>query len=209
MEPWDQSLKDAYDMLCGRKLNVNGYDKWESESLKDEEHPLVPYNLTEKKILKVYMPDGGRLAEKTNNKKTEINGRLLGGCLDCLVTILGTKFDRVTDFSEKYKNDGIIWFIESCDLNVMGIRRAVWQMKNAGWFKHVRGFLIGRPCVFGQEMMGLDQYHAVTDLLGEYGVPVIMDADIGHMSPMMPLITGSVATIKVHRNNISVSMQLK
>ena len=54
----------------------------------------------------------------------------------------------------------------------MSIRRAVWQMKHAGWFSHVKGFLIGRPAVFGQEMMGLDQYHAVTDLLAGYQVPV-------------------------------------
>ena len=35
--------------------------------------------------------------------------------------------------------------------------------------------------------MGLDQYRAVTDLLAEYGVPVIMDADFGHLPPAMPL----------------------
>jgi muramoyltetrapeptide carboxypeptidase LdcA involved in peptidoglycan recycling len=209
MEPWHQSLQDAYDILRGRKLTVNGYKKWERDSKKDEEHPLVPYNLTEKKILKCYIPKGGQLFAAPKDKTLEINGRLIGGCLDCLVTILGTKFDGVTDFNEKYKADGFIWFIESCDLNVMGIRRAIWQMKNAGWFGYVRGFMIGRPYVFGQEMMGLDQYHAVTDLLAEYGVPVIMDADIGHLSPMMPLVTGSVATIKVHGNDISVSMQLK
>ena len=89
---------------------------------------------------------------------------------------------------KKYKNDGMIWFLESCDLNVMAIRRAVWQMKHAGWFSHVKAFLIGRPAVYGQELMGLDQYHAVWDLLKDYGVPVIMDVDIGHLAPMMPLV---------------------
>ena len=73
--------------------------------------------------------------------------------MDCLVNLLGTQFDYVNQFNEKYKEDGIIWFLECCDLNVMGIRRAMWQMKNAGWFQHVKGFLIGRPCCIGEEMM--------------------------------------------------------
>lgn len=91
----------------------------------------------------------------------------------------------------------------------MSIRRAVWQMKHAGWFTHVKGFLIGRPAVFGQEMMGLDQYHAVTDLLAGYQVPVVMDADIGHIPPMMPLVCGSCADISVSGNALKVNMQWK
>lgn len=49
-------------------------------------------------------------------------------------------------------------------------------MSNAGWFDTARGFIIGRPLVFGQEMFGLNQYNAVTDLLKKYNVPIIMDS---------------------------------
>ena len=80
-------------------------------------------------------------------------------------------------------------------------------MKNAGWFSHVKGFLVGRPLVYGQEMMGLDQYRAVTDLLAEYQVPIIMDVDMGHLPPMMPVICGSYAKIDVSGDNdISIQM---
>ena len=72
--------------------------------------------------------------------------------MDCLVNLTGTKFDQVKSFNERYKEDGIIWYLESCDLNVFGIRRAIWQMIHAGWFEHVKGFLIGRPLHFGEEM---------------------------------------------------------
>ena len=120
--------------------------------------------------------------------------------MDCLVNLLGTKFDRVQEFCEKYAGDGFVWFLESCDLNVMAIRRAVWQMKEAGWFTHVKGFLIGRPLCYGEEAFGIDQYRAVTDLLAEYQVPVIMDLDIGHLSPMMPVVTGAMADIRAEKN---------
>ena len=43
--------------------------------------------------------------------------------------------------------------------------------------------------------MGLDHIRAVTDLLAEYQVPVLLDVDIGHLPPMIPLISGSVAEV--------------
>ena len=108
-----------------------------------------------------------------------------------------------------YKEEGFIWFLEACDLNVMAIRRAMWQMEHAGWFRYVKGFLIGRPLVHGQEMMGLDQYHAVLDIIAHHNVPVIMDADLGHIAPMLPLISGSYANITATGNNLVVDMKLK
>lgn len=193
MEPWHQSLYDAMDILTGKKLEFGGYDKWEKESLKDEENPLAPYNVTEPSVIRRF-PD----------KVLDFNGRLLGGCMDCLVNLLGTKYDKVCDFVEKYKDDGIIWFLESCDLNVMGIRRAMWQMEHAGWFKNCKGFLIGRPLCYGQEMMGLNQYDAVYDVIKKYDVPVIMDIDIGHLSPMIPIICGGMARIHAEGNQYTV-----
>lgn len=128
--------------------------------------------------------------------------------MDCLVNLLGTKYDKVTEFTRKYAEDGILWFLEACDLNVMGIRRAIWQMDHAGWFEHASGFLIGRPLNHGQELMGLDQYHAVTDLLAKYHVPIIMDIDLGHLPPMMPIICGSKAKAEVKGNDFTLEMQL-
>ena len=62
--------------------------------------------------------------------------------MDCLVNLLGTRFDHVKEFQERYKEDGFLWFLEACDLHVMSIRRAIWQMKEAGCYSHVKGFLI-------------------------------------------------------------------
>ena len=199
MEPWHESIWDAYELLRGKKDTVRGYKLWEKESLKSEEQPLSPYHVTEERKIRIFQAE--------DSAQVRLDGRLIGGCMDCLVNLLGTKYDKVTEFAEQYKEDGLIWFLESCDLNVMAIRRAVWQMKNAGWFAYVKGFLIGRPAVYGQELMGLDQYHAVCDLLEEFHVPIIMDVDIGHLAPMMPLVCGSHAAVQVSGNDISVEMK--
>lgn len=198
MEPAHPAIDDAMALLCGEKLEFEGYDKWEKEALKNEENPLAPYNVTEPSKVRCF-PD----------EKVAFGGRLLGGCMDCLVNLLGTKYDNTCNFIEKYKDDGILWFLEACDLNVMGIRRAMWQMEHAGWFKYCSGFIIGRPLCHGQELMGLDQYQAVYEVVKKYDVPVVMDADIGHIPPMMPLISGSMARIQAQDGKYSVSMELR
>lgn len=207
MEPWHPALKDAMNVLTGTVngergtsapvIRLQGYDKWEKESLKNEENPLEPYNVTETSIIRCF-PD----------ETLDFSGRLLGGCMDCLVNLLGTKYDNVCNFIEKYKDDGIVWFLEACDLNVMGIRRAMWQMEHAGWFKYCSGFLIGRPLCHGQEMMGLDQYQAVYEVIKKYNVPVVMDVDIGHIPPMMPIVCGSMAAVHAQGNEYTVEMKL-
>lgn len=197
MEPWHPSLEDAMKLLTGECLEVHGYDKWEKESLKDAEHPLAPYHLTEATVLRCF-PTGD----------VEMSGRLLGGCIDCLVNLTGTEFDRVQAFADRYQEDGILWFLESCELNTMELRRAMWQMEHAGWFQHVKGFLIGRPGIYGQAVLGLDQYQAVLGILEKYHVPVVMDVDLGHLPPMMPLITGSMADVTVKGNRMTVKMRM-
>ena len=213
--PWHNSLDDFLKLLTGESLTVSGYDLWERDddvvtgtgdekeemSVPTEPDPLAPYNVTEKTEYKYF---------NTNDvPEAELTGRLLGGCLDILTLHVGTKYDKVKEFAEKYKEDGIIWFIEACDLDILSMRRALWQMREAGWFKYVKGFMIGRPLKFGQEIMGVDQYKTVTDIIGEYNVPIIMDLDIGHLPPSMPLICGSMAQVKARENSITVTYEFR
>ena len=185
--------------------------------------PIAPYNVTEPVKLMYHLPSvNGQPVSSENGKsvsseniqsvlsgdelsdKVEMSGRLLGGCLDILILLAGTKYDKVGEFLEKYKDDGFIWFLESCDLNNLSMRRAYWQLREAGWFKYVKGFLIGRPRIYGEDIFGVDQYNAVSDILGELNVPIIMDLDIGHLPPMMPIITGSKADITAAGNEINI-----
>lgn len=199
MEPWHSALEDAWQLLQGKKLCMSNYPLWEIESLKDELHPLVPYHVTEKFSMRTFGAEEGKV----------VKGRLIGGCLDCLANLVGTRFDRVVEFTQTYREDGIIWFLEACDLNVFSIRRALWNMKEAGWFRHVKAFLIGRPMHYNEPMMGLDQYDAVTGILKDFNVPVYMDLDIGHTAPMMPLICGSYASVCGVGNQFTIEMEVR
>lgn len=221
MEPWHESVSDAFAILTGEKHVVRGYDLWEKESLKGPENPYTPYNVTEPRVLRTFVgrrelfigenaglakPELSCADTNISNEKMEFSGRLLGGCMDCLVNLVGTRFDKTKEFIEKYKDDGIIWFLEACELNVFAIRRAMWQMEEAGWFQYVKGFLIGRP-MNGEAMMGLDAYDAVLKVADRKNVPVIMDVDLGHVAPMMPIVVGSLADVTVQGNEIEVAMK--
>lgn len=198
MNPWYQSIEDAIGVLEGKKTIVTGYPKWEKESLKDEKHPLEPYHLTEDRVIK-RVPD----------RDSTISGRIIGGCLDCLGKLVGTKYDKVLAFNKKYAANGVIWYFEACDLNVMDIRRTLWQLDHAGWFQNAKGFLVGRPLCHGEELFGLDQYDAVTGVLAKYNVPIIMDLDIGHIPPTMPMVNGVMAEVAVNGNEIEIAYQLE
>ena len=199
MEPWHQSLWDALGILSGKQTVVQGYEMWEKESLKSAENPLEPYHVTEPCEFRQF------LGRKQVEGELCFQGRLLGGCMDCLVNLTGTRYDRTVEFVERYREDGIIWFLEAAELNVFSMRRAMWQMEEAGWFQYVKGFLIGRPYM-GASMMGLDAYDAILEVAGRKGVPVVMDVDLGHLPPMMPLVVGSMAEVKTEGNKIEMRM---
>ncbi len=188
MRPWHKAVSDALEVLSGRKF-AESYDKWEINQLKSADDPYAGYNCTEDSCMKAYI---GR--EKQNSLK--LSGRLTGGCMDVLLGLAGTRFDKVAEFTEKYKEDGIVWFLESCDLSPMDFRRGLWRLRNCGWLGNVKGFVFGRPMHYGEDFAGVTFESAALDMLSEYGVPIIFDADIGHMPPMMPIISGSFADIR-------------
>lgn len=200
-KPWHLAVEDALQVLTGEKLTLSNYDKWEKDQLKAEENPYVPYNVTE--------PFDMRLEGSAKGKDSAaFSGRLLGGCLDVLNILCGTRFDHVKEFAARYADDGIVWFLESCEYRPIGMRRALWQLENAGWFENVKGFLIGRPYCGPMDDFGLDEITAVTGILEKYDVPILMNLDIGHLPPMMPIIAGAYGEVRAERGRLTIGQKL-
>ena len=147
--PFSDSTLDALNLLKGTTNVTKGYPYWERYKEKNID-PLCPSNKSEVKIIKTY--------PKLN--EVSIEGRMLGGNLDILSNLVGTKFDKTKEYIEKYKDDGFIWFLEACDLNPLGIRRAIFNLKEAGWFKYAKGFLIGRPLCYKEKIGNVNHYNA-------------------------------------------------
>lgn len=207
-KPWEQSEEDTFAILEGKKNTVSGYQSFQHPNAQIED-PLSRYVLTQPKILKTFIPTaqvGGFLKESPQDRPLIMSGTILGGCLDCVLGLSGTRLEGVKKF---IKHKKIIWALESCDLNPMDIRRALWHLKESGWFKNAAGFIIGRPyAAFEQDCMGVNQYNAVTGILDNLNVPVVLDADFGHIDPIFPLVMGAKSKIFVKGNEIKIEMGL-
>lgn len=190
-----QSQLDLLDLIEGKKLTFKGYPLYEKNPIKSKDFPLAPYHLdTKKEII-------------STKKDLHMEGRLIGGCLDCLHELIGTKYDKVKEFNEKYKNDKIIWFIESCDLLSYDVRLKLLHMIRAGWFENLAGFLIGRP-LKNDSIGDLTMEKAFIETLKIYNVPILYNVDIGHIKPTIPIISGAYAKID-YEDEIQIEYILK
>ena len=199
MHKLDQSILDDYQIMIGEKLTLKGYPKFQLRSTAYQKtHPLSGYNLKMEKVI-----------TSVFKEEEHFEGRLLGGCLDILSLICGTKYDKVKEFNEKYQADGVIWFLEACDLTPLGIRRVLLQLKLAGWFDTAKGFLIGRCAnAFTKEEFGINRFNAI-DVLKDLNVPILIDVDLGHLPPTMSIITGAFGVVDYKNNDLTIEMLLK
>lgn len=195
MKRLHKSLKQNIDFLIGKNYLQLSYNKYESDAdyKKENRTGLECFN-AKTKTQPVIL---------TGQKEVEFRGRLIGGCLDILCGICGTKFDKVKDFIKKYKQDGFIWYLASCDLNVLAQTRALWQLKNAGWFEGVKGFILGRA--LNQEtLFDYNYFEANLEHLKDFNVPVVINADVGHTNPSWYMLNGSIATFKFKNSKASI-----
>ncbi|WP_373231034.1 S66 peptidase family protein [Cohnella sp.] len=130
-----------------------------------------------------------------NSGDTRFSGRLIGGCLDTLSILVGTPYAPIEHFSSTYcQDEGIVWFLESCEMNAADIYRHLWQMKVCGWFNNTNGVLIGRAAGY-LPRKNFELIDALEGVFGVMDIPVIYEVDIGHVPPQVTLINGAQAEI--------------
>ena len=197
MNPWHKSLEDNLKILEGSIIEQESFDKYESSHTKyingDESYTL------DKKVL---------WENLNNEKEINITGRIIGGCIDILSEIFGTKFDYTKEFLEKYQEDGIIWYFDNCEFSSEGLIRILWRMKNMDYFKYCKGIIFGRSAT-ESSYYDISFKEAVKHSLEELNVPIIINADIGHVAPRMTIINGSIANIKSSDGKGSINFKLE
>lgn len=182
MKPLYRNLKDSLKIMSGEEVIQNSFEKYEEEANKSI--PEAPYNLTKK--------------VKWKNIKGEeeivLQGRALGGCFDVIECLIGTKYDYIKEYIEKYKKDGIIWFLECYEMTTPQVERKLWQMKNSGYFENVNGIIFGRP-LYIREDYEISFEEAVYEQTKDLGIPIICGVDIGHVPPQLAIVNGAILKI--------------
>lgn len=142
---------------------------------------------------------------ETPHGEVNVQGRLLGGCLECLLNIVGTRFDGTAAFMDRYGKDGILWYFDVFAMKAEEVYLALWHLREAGWFRHAAGVIIGRVG-FPSTMLGMSYLEATLRALPD--LPLALEADVGHIPPRMTLINGALATLKAADGRAALEMKL-
>lgn len=137
------------------------------------------------------------------NINIDVTGMVIGGLLDDLIHICGTKYDKTKSFVKKYSEYGFIWYFDICTLEPEIVKRSFWQLKNAGWFKNAKAIIIGRP-INQSDSFGITYYDNIYDELGSLNIPIIFDYNVGHIPPGYHFYNGCVARLLIDGNNKSL-----
>ena len=121
-------------------------------------------------------------------KSGKANGKIIGGCLESIVHLPGTKYwpdykDKILfleisegqQFGEGDPLAYVDWYLEQ--LNILGI------------FGQIKGLIFGRPYNYSKEDTELLKKKLV-ERTNEYAFPILYGADIGHTDPQITIPIG-------------------
>ena len=109
-------------------------------------------------------------------------GRITGGCLSNLASLVGSPyFPRL---------DGRILFIEDTRERPYRVDRMLWQLVNAGKLEKIKGLVMGRwDGMFSDEREERNFYRKITGFFTKHDIPVVTDVPVGHIQnpDLLPL----------------------
>ncbi len=185
MRNWHSSLENNLELLKGNLLEQRSFERYEKVGLKYIEGN-EGYHLDSDVYWNII----------TNHSEVLVKGRIIGGCIDVLSDLFGTRFDHTKKFINKYKNDDIIWYFDQAELSNEQLFRTLWKFKDNGWFSYTKCILFGRVYT-DHNYYGISFIDVIKSILGDLNIPVVTDCCFGHVAPRVTIINGSVATVKV------------
>lgn len=172
------------------KPNMNG---WTDEELpwKDPANQSIKRQIKESQGFKFI------------NGQGTVTGRLIGGSLEVMEMLKGTK---VWPSLDTY--DGAIFFIETCEEAPPADYVVRWMRNYAatGVLERLNGIVIGRPANVSVDE--LDKYaDAVLQVVkteNNLDIPIVSNLDFGHTDPMFLIPYGTMAKIDVDNKTFSI-----
>lgn len=179
-----ESLENTFKIMQREEIIQKSFEKYETSNWEERVDPLEEYTLENKVQWK----------NLKNEEKINFKGRSIGGCFDVIVNLIGTKYDFIKEYISRYKDDGIVWFLEIFEMSTPQIYLHLWQMKNAGYFENCKGIIFGRGLMI-REDYDISFEETLKEIFKDMDIPVIYDADIGHVAPQMPILSGGILEI--------------
>lgn len=127
------------------------------------------------------------------SEPVDVEGRLIGGCIETLCNLAGSPYADVARFASE-SPEGLIVYVEAAEDGAASICRNLHGMRLAGFFTGARAVLVGRTTA--PDHPHLTQHEAVLDALGCLGVPIIADVECGHVPPYLPIVNGALGRVR-------------
>lgn len=185
MEPWHRSVSECLEVIEGTRRSQASFPYHEG-GFSDRVTGLEGLN---EEVSTVWGGEGS------------FTGRLIGGCMDVLEWFHAKGTADPSPFVESYSDEGIVWYMETYDMDDRRVVRMLEGMASDGWFDGVTGFVFGRPLFYS----GRDYAETIRETLDQFDVPVITDADVGHKAPRMTFVNGAVARFDVSGGKASLN----
>ncbi|MBR4486180.1 hypothetical protein IKS57_02270 [bacterium] len=120
--------------------------------------------------------------------------RLIGGNLNTIVSLLGTKY--MPDI-----NDGDILFFEESNKNLAEIERNLSALKNADIFKKIGGLVVGKFESYDDLGSNIKYEDKILEYIDK-PIPIIMNFDCGHTLPSQILEIGAIYKIDTKKKEL-------
>lgn len=152
------------------------------------------------------LDSAGRWTRLDGTGDVEVEGRLIGGCVETLCNLAGTRYADIAGFAERAAPGGLLVYVEAAGDDAGTICRNLHGMRLNGFFTGANAVLVGRTAAPG--LPSLTQYEAVVDALGCLGVPIIADVECGHVAPYLPIVNGALGRVTFTRDRTALTQTL-
>jgi len=128
------------------------------------------------------------------------SGRVIGGCLSLLVSLLGTRFDP------DYRDAILFW--EEIGEEPYRLDRMLTQLRNAGKLDHLRGMIVGSltRCAAPGGKASLDVETILEELTRDAKFPIVRNIRAGHVAHKITLPLGVMGTLDTVRGSLTLRL---
>ena len=188
---WDtlhEFQNNSFELMRGNTIKQYSFDKYDSNT----DFSISDIILEGDVNWQLSMPGIDEIIDRSSpseSPKLIAEGRLIGGCIDCIAKLIGTPYDGTRYFVKKYPRK--IWFLDNFAMTSFDLYLTMMQMKYCGYFKGTKAIVFGRtmfPDKSDEEYIA-QLRQAIPD------IPFIWNADIGHVKPCFTVINGAYGRV--------------
>ena len=188
---WDtlhEFQNNSFELMRGNTIKQYSFDKYDSNTDLSISDIILEGDVN----WQLSLPGIDEIIDRSSpseSPKLIAEGRLIGGCIDCIAKLIGTPYDGTRFFVKKYPRK--IWFLDNFAMTSFDLYLTMMQMKYCGYFRGTKAIVFGRtmfPDKSDEEYIA-QLRQAIPD------IPFIWNADIGHVKPCFTVINGAYGRV--------------